>query len=116
MKPFSAFTSTARNGDGVKGKDDIVIAAWFFTHQHLDHLGGYPPFAQLFSDKVTLEQVVFNLPNEEITEYFSDGYLAAGKGKDITGEYVELIESFTTEYFPDTKLVDSSKSAATYAE
>ena len=99
--------SPDRDGDGDKDKEDIVIAAWFFTHPHMDHMGGYPIFAQLFADKVTLEQVVFNLPNEEITEYFTDGYLAAGKDKEITGEYVELLETFTTEYFPTAKLVEA---------
>lgn len=99
--------SPDRDGDGDKDKDDIVIAAWFFTHPHMDHMGGYPIFAQLFADKVTLEQVVFNLPNEEITEQFTDGCLAAGEGKEITGEYMELLETFTTEYFPAAKLVEA---------
>lgn len=99
--------SPDRDGDGDKDKDDIVIAAWFFTHPHMDHMGGYPIFAQLFADKVTLEQVVFNLPNEEITEHFTDGYLAASGDKEITGEYVELLETFTTEYFPTARLVEA---------
>lgn len=99
--------SPDRDGDGDKDKDDIIIASWFFTHPHMDHMGGYPIFAQLFADKVTLEQVVFNLPNEEITEHFTDGLLAIGEGKEITGEYVELLETVTTDYFPDAKLVEA---------
>lgn len=99
--------SPDRDGDGDKDKDDIVIAAWFFTHIHMDHQGGYPSFAQHFADKVTVEQVIFNVPNEEIIEEFTDGYLAAGKGKEITGEYVDLIENITAEYFPEAKLVEA---------
>lgn len=99
--------SPDRDGDGDKDKDDIVIASWFFTHQHMDHIGGYPIFADHFADKVTLEQVVFNLPNEEITEEFTDGFIAKGDGKEITGEYVELLESVTTDYFPDAKMVEA---------
>jgi len=99
--------SPDRDGDGDKDKDDIIIASWFFTHPHMDHIGGYPIFADLFADKVTLEQVVFNLPNEEITEEFTDGFIAKGDGKEITGEYVELLESVTTDYFPAARLVEA---------
>jgi competence protein ComEC len=82
---------------------DLVVN----THPHMDHMGGYPIFADLFADKVTLEQVVFNLPNEEITEEFTDGFIAKGDGKEITGEYVELLESVTTDYFPAARLVEA---------
>ena len=44
--------------------DNIVIAAWFMTHAHADHVGGFYAFASAYADKVTLEQIVYNYPTE----------------------------------------------------
>ena len=44
--------------------DNIVIASWFITHPHADHVGGFYAFAAAYADKVTLEQIVYNYPTE----------------------------------------------------
>lgn len=46
--------------------DNIVIAAWFFTHGHSDHTGFFKSFCQTYASKVTVEQFVYNFPS--ITE------------------------------------------------
>jgi len=43
--------------------ENIVIAAWFITHAHNDHIGAFYEFTDAYSDNVTLEQVVYNFPN-----------------------------------------------------
>lgn len=41
-------------------KEHIVIAAWFFSHAHHDHVGFFPIFAEKYADKLTVERFVFN--------------------------------------------------------
>ena len=40
--------------------DEITIAAWIFTHEHGDHVGGYKAFAESYADKVTLQHILVN--------------------------------------------------------
>ena len=42
--------------------DNIVIASWFITHPHGDHVGGFYTFTETYGDKVTVEQVIYNYP------------------------------------------------------
>ncbi len=46
-------------------KDNIVIAAWIITHQHVDHIGALDTFTSLFSSRVKLELVIYNFPTTE---------------------------------------------------
>ena len=43
--------------------DNIVIAAWFFTHGHSDHTGFLASFCQNYASKVKVEQFVYNFPS-----------------------------------------------------
>ncbi len=45
--------------------DNIVVAAWIFTHAHSDHIGFFNDFAKNYSDKVTVEQFIYNFPGAE---------------------------------------------------
>ncbi|MBQ9801757.1 MAG: MBL fold metallo-hydrolase [Clostridia bacterium] len=38
----------------------IVIAAWIFTHSHMDHLGAFRAFAKSHAADVVLESAIFN--------------------------------------------------------
>lgn len=42
--------------------DNIVIAAWFFSHSHGDHAGLFPYFTASYAGKVTVERFIYNLP------------------------------------------------------
>ena len=42
--------------------DNIVIAAWIFTHTHGDHVGVFPYFAALYNNRVKVERFIYNLP------------------------------------------------------
>lgn len=44
--------------------DHIVITAWFLTHGHKDHAGGFYKFSATYANKITLEQVIYNYPTE----------------------------------------------------
>ena len=54
------------------GVDEIVIAGWYFSHPHWDHIGGFIPFCDLYGDKVTLEKVIFNWPNQKTLQEMID--------------------------------------------
>jgi len=47
--------------------EEIVIAAWYITHPHVDHMGAFMAFTGAYlnhpSYKVSLEKVICNLPN-----------------------------------------------------
>lgn len=43
------------------------ISAWFITHPHIDHFGGFVKFIDKYGDKVLLEKVAFNWALENMT-------------------------------------------------
>ena len=47
------------------GEEDIVIAAWIFTHAHDDHVGAFKAFTRSYAEKVTVERFIYNFPTEE---------------------------------------------------
>ena len=51
---------------------NIVIAAWFFSHTHSDHIGGFISFGALYSGRVKLESILLNFPSEADNSAASD--------------------------------------------
>lgn len=49
-----------------------VIAAWFLTHSHSDHIGGVNQFIQSYSAKVPIERILLNFPNDTDMQANSD--------------------------------------------
>lgn len=43
-----------------------VIAAWVITHPHTDHVDAYYQFTQKYKNKVDLQMVIANMPNESV--------------------------------------------------
>ena len=41
---------------------DITVAAWFFTHDHSDHVGFFSYFADKYASSVTVERFVHSFP------------------------------------------------------
>ena len=48
-----------------EGQEKPVIAAWFISHAHNDHIGGMIPFADLYADAVTVERFIVNFPDHD---------------------------------------------------
>lgn len=109
---------------------NIVIAAWFLTHAHGDHMGGFIRFSDKYSDLVTLEQVIYNYPNtksfresganlkwrvktERVCEYYENlNVIEAHPGQTFYIRVAEIEMLFTWEllkseitYFNNTSLV-----------
>lgn len=57
-----------------------VIAAWIFTHAHIDHIGAFFDFARDYAEKVKLETVIYSFPGKsrltEMGDTFVAGFLA----------------------------------------
>ena len=51
--------------------DDILIAAWIFTHPHEDHYGAFTKFSKLYGNDVKIQYFIFN--NGDFSTY-SDQY------------------------------------------
>ena len=49
-----------------------VIAAWFFTHPHIDHYNTFVNLMERYRDAVVLESVVYNWPTRDMAKGFSD--------------------------------------------
>ena len=45
--------------------NNIVIAAWIFTHGHGDHVDMFSKFSKTYSNKVTVERFIYNMPSAE---------------------------------------------------
>ena len=58
--------------DQAPDPNNIVIAAWFFSHTHSDHIGGFISFGVLYSDRVKLESILLNFPSEADNKAASD--------------------------------------------
>lgn len=52
--------------------EKIVIAAWFFTHPHWDHIGAIGPFADMYGGSVTVEKFILNHPNHNTIQQMWD--------------------------------------------
>lgn len=77
-----------------------VIAAWILSHGHSDHFGGFAGFSERYSSKVTLENVVVNLPSYDV---YSQNTEEAG-----TTEYMQkTIQSFkdAMKKYPKTQII-----------
>ena len=57
--------------------DNIVIAAWIFSHSHSDHVGMFPSFTVSYGKQVTVERFIYNFPTE--SQFDGDG-TAGGNG------------------------------------
>lgn len=49
-----------------------VIAAWFFSHPHEDHIGSFIGFCEKFAQKVRIEKLIYNFPTKEICPAMQD--------------------------------------------
>lgn len=57
------------------GSDNIVIAAWIFSHTHGDHIGAFRAFTTYYANRVTVERFIYNNPSlEQYSESNSTHY------------------------------------------
>ena len=66
-----------QTANGGKGSETLVIAAWYITHPHTDHMGAFMAFTAKYFDnsayKVALQRVICYLPNVETqTQVFAN--------------------------------------------
>lgn len=54
------------------------VAAWFFTHPHNDHTGGFINMSLSHADKISVERVIYSFPTEKYPNtHDHEGFLAA---------------------------------------
>ena len=71
--------------------DNIVVAAWILSHAHSDHVGFFNDFAKNYSDKVTVEQFIYNFPSAEQRGSLSDNR--------------DMVDGAMAKYFKDVPVV-----------
>lgn len=70
--------------------NDIKIAAWILTHAHTDHIGGFSAFVEKYHDKVEIEQLIYNFPDQEL--------LASNKNGEAVDGVSRVPDRLTTFY------------------
>ncbi|MBR2020360.1 MAG: hypothetical protein IKA05_08190 [Clostridia bacterium] len=57
--------------------ENIVIAGWYFSHPHVDHMGGFMAFVDQYLNNpdcnITLENVICYMPNVKVQTYVDPG-------------------------------------------
>jgi len=81
--------------------NNIVIAAFFVSHAHIDHYGGFENFSETYTDKVTIEKIIYNYHNEKSMALagVSTGALYALEDHAAKWDGVELIEAHPGQEF-----------------
>ena len=64
-----------------------TVAAWFITHPHGDHFGGFSEFCKRYSEKVKIEKVLYHFPKPGVFD---------SEGSD-TSEFFEVLSKLDTE-------------------
>ncbi len=70
--------------------NNIVIAAWIFTHSHSDHTGGFVSFAPNYASHVTLQCVISNFPTEAQFENAGEALTEFNRWKGALGYFASL--------------------------
>ena len=82
-----------------------IIAAWFLTHGHTDHIGAILQFVENYAERVEIETFVHNLPDYDIYNKQNyaekDGDSVAQNLYDKSVMYYKKIEAF----YPDAAMV-----------
>ena len=85
-------TMVAQSG----GQKNVTVAAWFISHAHNDHVGGFNAICAYYSQYVTIEKMFFNFPHYDTA--------AAMEGTGTAAEIPRLKENLN-KYYPDTKII-----------
>ncbi|MBO5415028.1 MAG: MBL fold metallo-hydrolase [Clostridia bacterium] len=82
-----------------------VIAAWFITHFHTDHIGAANQFMLSYSNKVEVQSFVYNIPGDEL---YIDKNTAEGIPNDedvnMRGRGYTFYER-AEKYYPDATII-----------
>ncbi len=71
----------------------VIIAAWFISHPHGDHFGGYKAFVQKYSQGIEIQYMVVNSPTAK--RYGSEHVLLTTMPKLIASTGAKLIKPHT---------------------
>ncbi len=74
-------------------KENIVIAAWIFSHQHGDHTGAFRKFTERYATRVKLERAIYNLPNDAELQSVNEGTGSVQMVNQYASKYSGLVSS-----------------------
>lgn len=82
-------------------KNNIVIAAFFVSHAHGDHIGGFYPLTDTYKDKITIEKIIYNYHNTKSLKASDNDFSILTKIEDYAKNYpnVQLIEAHPGQEF-----------------
>ena len=83
-------TMVAQSG----GQKHVTVAAWFFSHAHNDHVGGFQAICSYYSEYVTVESVFYNFPDSSTARTMEAG----------TVSEMSKVKENLAKYCPDTKI------------
>lgn len=59
----------------LSGGEKPEIAAWIFTHAHVDHIGAFCDVAEKFADRIRLDAVIYSFPGESRLAEMGDTFV-----------------------------------------
>jgi len=68
-----------------------IIAGWFFSHAHDDHIGNFIQFVQKYREQVVIEKLIYNFQSIDLPEIECDW---KSSGPAIVREFYRTIEKF----------------------
>ena len=86
----------------VPGNEPIVIAAWFLSHPHSDHVDAFNEFVENHGkdENINVERVIYNYASGSMYSYLRDDGVTEN-----SGEYVDNIVKLCRENIPTAKLI-----------
>ena len=82
-----------------------VIAAWFLTHGHIDHIGALNSFVDRYAKKVEIQSFVHNLPAYEL--YNGKNTVETTPDVESSGLYERSVQYYSsvTSRYPNSKII-----------
>jgi len=99
--------------------DNIVVAAWFLSHNHDDHIGFFSGFASKFND-ITVERFVYNFPAGSASKNFTDNVIKyypeasiikAHPGQEFNIRNAKITMLYTADVYTKETMTDTNNAS-----
>ena len=78
-------------------KGEPVIAGWFFSHAHDDHIGNFIQFMHKYKEQVQIEQLIYNFQSIDLPDADCDW---KSSGPAIVKEFYRTVREYCSDIVP----------------
>ena len=73
-----------------------VIAGWFFSHAHDDHIGNFIQLINKYREKVVIEKLIYNFQSIDLPDFECDWKSSSPA---IVREFYRIVDKFTSFFY-----------------